>query len=67
MFSEEQKKFMKTLGLNFDFDNLSKDDDAWFEIEEKVADKLEYEGLDINYNPTSIGLMCEAILDKLPN
>ena len=40
---------------------------AWFQIEEKVADKLEHEGLDINYNPTSIGLMCEAILDKLPN
>lgn len=67
MFSEEQKEFMKTLGLNFDFDNLSKDDDAWFEIEKKVADKLEYEGLDINYNPTLIGLMCEEILDKLPN
>lgn len=40
---------------------------AWFQIEEKVADKLEHEGLDINYNPTSIGLMCEAILDKLTN
>jgi len=66
MFSEQQKEFMKTLGLNFDFDNLSENDDAWVEIEEKVANKLEYEGLDINYNPTSIGLMCEAILDKLP-
>lgn len=66
MFSGQQKEFMKTLGLNFDFDNLSENDDAWVEIEEKVANKLEYEGLDINYNPTSIGLMCEAILDKLP-
>lgn len=40
---------------------------AWSQIEEKVADKLEHKGLAINYNPTSIGLMCEAILDKLPN
>lgn len=65
MFSEQQKEFMKTLGLNFDFDNLSENDDAWTEIEDKVAHKLECEGFDVNYNPTSIGLMCEAILDKL--
>ncbi len=65
MFSEKQKEFMKTLGLNFDFDNLFEDDDAWVEIEDKVANKLECEGFDIDYNPTPIGLMCEGILDKL--
>lgn len=63
MFSEKQKEFMETLGLNLDFNNLS--DDDYVLIEDTVGDELVYEGLDINYEPTSIGKMCESILDLL--
>lgn len=63
MFSSNQIEFMKSLGLNFDFRHLS--DDQYIEIEERVADELEYRGFDENYQPTEIGEMCESILDKL--
>jgi hypothetical protein len=64
MFSEEQKDYMKKLGLNFNFNKLS--DDEWIEIEEKIADRLQYAGFDFNYNITEEGKMCESILDMLP-
>ena len=63
MFSEEQIFFMKSLGLELDFENLS--DDDWSSIEDVVADKLEVSGFDENYNITPIGTMCESILDLL--
>lgn len=61
MFSEKQIDFMKELGLELNFDNLS--DDEWVQIEERVADELEYRGFDDNYNVTQRGKMCEEILD----
>lgn len=64
MFTQEEIAFMNSLGLDFSFDNLS--DDEWVELEDVVATKLETEGLDKNYNPNKIGLMCESILNKLP-
>lgn len=63
MFTDKQVKFMKNIGLNLDFDNLTDDDYA--EIEDKVADELQMKGFDINSEPTEIGLMCESILDNL--
>lgn len=63
MFSEKQKEFMKSLGLKLDFNNLS--DDDYVLIEEVVGDELVYEGLDDNYDATTIGKMCESILDLL--
>ena len=63
MFSSKQIDFMKSLGLDFDFKNLS--DEEYIEIGERVADELEYRGFDEEYEPTEIGKMCESILDKL--
>ena len=37
MFSPEEIKLMQTIGLNYDFNNLTEDDDCWAEIEEKVG------------------------------
>ena len=64
MFSAQQKNFIQSLGLNVDFDNLT--DDDYVRIEDLVGDELVKRGLDKDYNPTSIGEMCEAILDQLP-
>lgn len=64
MFTEKQISYMKEIGLNLDFDNLS--DEDWCNIEETVGDRLVLHCLDENYNPTSEGLMCESIIDKLP-
>ena len=62
-FDEEQIEFMKKIGIDVDFDNLS-DDDFVF-IEENVANEYEIRGLDQDYNPTETGKMCESILDIL--
>ena len=66
MFTEQEIEFMKSLGLECDFNNLSEEDDYWIDIEDTVVDRLQYDGFDKDYKPTSIGLMCEAILDKIP-
>ena len=63
MFSEKQKEFLCSLGLKLDFNNLS--DEDLIQIEDTVADELQYSGFDENYKPTSVGLMCESILDEL--
>ncbi len=65
MFSEEEKQFIHdVLGLDFNYDRPS--DDDWVLLEDKCADKLSLLGLDNEYNPTKIGLICESILDKIP-
>lgn len=63
MFDDKQISFMQSLGLGFDFDNLS--DDNLVQIEDFVAEKLQISGFDTHYNLTDIGKMCESILDKL--
>ena len=63
MFSEEQIKFMNSIGITYDFNNLSGDD--YFEIENRVADHLQLEGIDSNDEVNSVGLMCESILDAI--
>lgn len=63
MFTGEQEKFMRSIGLDLDFEHLS--DDDYVRIEEVVGDKLVQSGLDETYEPNAIGSMCESILDKL--
>lgn len=62
-FNNKQIEFMRNIGIDVDFDNLS--DDDIINIEDKVADKYEMEGLDEKYNPTETGKMCESILDMM--
>ena len=63
-FKSKEIEFMKSLGLNMDFKNNLTDDEL-NKIEDIVADKLQISGFDKNYEVTSIGLMCESILDQL--
>ena len=60
----EGRSFMQSLGLNFDFSNLSGDN--WADIEDVVGDTLMISGLDENYYPNEIGVICDAIIDKIP-
>lgn len=63
MFSEEQIEFMRSIGITYDFNKLSGDD--YFEIENRVADHLQLEGIDSHDDVNSVGLMCESILDAI--
>lgn len=62
-FNEEQINFMKSLGLEFNFNNLSVDN--LVKIEEVAANELQRSGFDENYNITDVGQMCESIFDAL--
>ena len=64
MLTHNEKAFIDSLRLILNFDNLT--DDDWGEIEDIVADALQINGFDEDYKPTSIGIMCESILDKIP-
>jgi hypothetical protein len=64
MFTKKELSLMRRLGLNFDFDNLS--DDEWVELEDTVGDYLCLSCFDKDYNIKPEGVICEAILDKLP-
>lgn len=66
MFTDREISLMVSIGLDFDFNNLTDEDDRWAEIEEKVGEYLALECLDDNYNPNENGIICEAILDKIP-
>ncbi len=66
MFTDKEIKFMKSIGLNCDFNNLSEENDYWAEIEDAVGDALVLTGLDENYYPNEIGWICEGIIDKIP-
>lgn len=66
MLTDEQIDFLKSLGLDLDYANLTEDSDEWADIEERVGDELEYRGLDDDYFPNEIGKMCESILDIVP-
>ena len=63
LFTNEQMAYIRHLGFNKNIDELT--DDDWCDLEDLVADRLAYVGFDANYNPTTEGLMCESILDKL--
>lgn len=62
-YSEEQREYMRSIGLNLDFDNLS--DDDWVNIEETVGDQIGVTGFEEDGEPTEETLMCESILDLL--
>jgi hypothetical protein len=67
IFTNKEIIFMKSLGLDFNFNDLSDDDWAWAEIEEKVGDRYTYDGFDDDYaKKNSIGVICEDILAKIP-
>ena len=64
-FTEREIAFIKdVLKLNPDFDHMSGED--WIELEDAAGDYLVLQCMDKDYNPNDEGLMCEAILDKLP-
>ena len=65
MFTQEQILYMKSIGLHLDFALLSPDDFAL--IEATVAERLQKVGFDKDYNVSTEGALCEAILDALPN
>ncbi|MDK8324392.1 MAG: hypothetical protein QP783_02580 [Lactobacillus iners] len=54
---------MKSLGLNLDFHKPLLNED-YERIEDIVSYQLQVYGFDKNYNPTTIGILCENILDK---
>lgn len=60
MFNEKQKEFIRSLGFDVDFDNLS--DNECVDIEEAVADKLMYAGFEADYEINSLGRMCMDII-----
>ena len=62
-FNDKHFELMRSLGLNFNFSNLS--DDEYCEIEERVGDELVLHCLDENYEPNERGLICEEILWNL--
>jgi len=66
-FTNSQIEFMKSLGIKVDFDKSIADmsEDEFCLIEDIVAYTLQTKGFDEEYEPTSIGKMCESILDKL--
>lgn len=66
MLTDKQIEFLKSLGLDLDYANLTEDSDEWADIEERVGDELEYRGLNGDYYPNEIGRMCESILDIIP-
>ncbi len=66
MFTDKEINFMKLIGLDCDFENLSEENDYWAEIESVVGDALVLTGLDENYKPNEIGWICEGIIDKIP-
>ena len=66
LLTDKQIEFLKSLGLDLDYANLTEDSDEWADIEERVGDELEYRGLNNDYYPNEIGRMCESILDIIP-
>lgn len=63
MFNAEERDFLISLKLDFNFDNLS--DDELVQIEDIVSVKLQTSGLSENGSINKIGVICESILDQL--
>ncbi len=55
--NEDQIAFLEQIGIDPNSDLAS--------LEEQVADYLENNCLDNDYNPTADGLLCESILDYI--
>jgi len=63
MFSQQQIEFMKEVGLDFDFQNLS--DEEYVQIEDVVGNIYTSELQAHEKETTETVLMCESILDRL--
>lgn len=63
MFNSEQVDFMRSIGLDLDFKNLT--DDDLIEVEDAVSKKFQTSGLDDKNGVTEAGKKCESILDLL--
>lgn len=63
-FDEKQIELLKQIGFNFDVTGTLSEDDI-FDIDDKVADHLIYNGIGEDDTPNSIGLVCESILELL--
>lgn len=65
MFTDKQIDFMRSIGLNFNFSNLSEDD--YFTIEDLVGEWLQLHGIDeTGEDVNEIGRMCVSVLNALP-
>lgn len=68
-FTDAEIKYMRELGLDYDFNNLSEDetsDDAWIDIEDTIANRLIERGFNSNNTCNEEGLLCESLIDKIP-
>lgn len=67
MFTKEQVQYLRdVLKLQYDFsDQDALTVDEWMDIEDTVANHLQYCGFDENYKPTSDGVMCESLIDEI--
>lgn len=63
MFSAKQIAFLKSLGLNMNFSNLS--DEDYCRIEDTVGDVYTEEAQEHPDETTDKILLCESILDNL--
>lgn len=64
LLNDEQKEFIISRGLSFDWDNPS--DDDLVRLEDEVGDILQNEGLtDDQEDVNDIGQMCYSILDLM--
>ncbi|MFD1464647.1 hypothetical protein ACFQ4L_00885 [Lapidilactobacillus mulanensis] len=64
MFSKSQIDFMQSHQFEVHFSKKLSDQD-YINIEEKASNLLQTEGFDVNYEPTELGTMCEAIIDSI--
>lgn len=65
-FTECEIAFMRKIGLNMDFEHSETfTTDEWIHISDVVEDRYVLCELDENYFPTSDGVICEDILEKL--
>ena len=62
-FTAEQRRFMESIGLAFNFDRPT--DDQLVLIENAVGDALNERGLNKDYQPNATGRLCYSILDLL--
>ena len=63
-FSEEQRNLLFEIAPEIDIDS-DMSDDTLIILEEKVSDRLMYDGFDKAYEPTPAGRICESIIDVL--
>lgn len=65
-FTEQEIAFMQKIGIRLDFNHPETiSDDEWIDLEEAIGDRLVVYELDESYFPTSDGILCEDILEKL--